>query len=148
MRSGNAGVGHVKIPHTGRPAVDFELTRLLFGRASRSHSIDHLSPELRRISGSVAGHRASDTSKINFNGVHQTGSTPTPVGEVSTQNLISLRVYGQKGEAPPEFLLQTIASERGEPIDRAISKVNAVAAGVHRQFTNLAANPAVRKRET
>src|ERR1700722_19542916 len=33
------------------------------GRASRSHQIDHLSPELRRISGSVAG--ASDTSKLH-----------------------------------------------------------------------------------
>jgi hypothetical protein len=42
-------------------------------RASRSHQIDHLSPELTRISGSVA---ESDISKINFNGVHQTGSTP------------------------------------------------------------------------
>jgi hypothetical protein len=60
------------------------------------------------------------------------------VGMASTQNLIGLLVYGQKGEAPPESLLQTIAREMGEPIDSAISKVNAVAAGVHRQFTNLA----------
>jgi hypothetical protein len=60
------------------------------------------------------------------------------VGEVSTQHLIGLLVYGQKGETPPESLLQTIADEMGEPIDSAITKVNAVAAGVHRQFTNLA----------
>jgi hypothetical protein len=49
-----------------------------------------------------------------------------------------LLVYGQKGEAPSETLLQGIAREMGEPIGTAIDKVNAVAAGVHRQFTNLA----------
>jgi hypothetical protein len=43
-----------------------ELTRQLFGRASRSHQIDHLSPELRRISGSIAGHQTpqKSTSKV------------------------------------------------------------------------------------
>src|SRR4029077_9690940 len=44
-----------------------ELTRQLFGRASRSHQIDHLSPELRRISGSVAGHQTpqKSTSRVS-----------------------------------------------------------------------------------
>jgi hypothetical protein len=60
------------------------------------------------------------------------------VGEVSQQHLIGLMVYGQRGEAPPESLLQAIAGEMGEPIDSAITKVNAVAGGVQRQFTNLA----------
>jgi hypothetical protein len=67
-------------------------------------------------------------------GIHQ-----HVIGEVSQQNLIGLLVYNQKGEAPPEFLLKTIADQMGEPIGTAIDKVNAVAAGVHRQFTNLAA---------
>ena len=43
-------------------AVRLELTRQLLGRASRSHQIDHLSPELRRISGSVAGHQTPQKS--------------------------------------------------------------------------------------
>jgi hypothetical protein len=43
------------------------------GRASRSHQIDHLSPELRRISGPVTRHQTP--SKINFKRVYQTGST-------------------------------------------------------------------------
>jgi hypothetical protein len=34
-----------------------DLTRQLLGRASGSHQIDHLSPEPRRIGGSVAGIR-------------------------------------------------------------------------------------------
>ena len=34
----------------------------VFGRASRSHQIDHLSPELRRISGSVTGHQTPQKS--------------------------------------------------------------------------------------
>jgi hypothetical protein len=34
-----------------------ELTRQLLGRASRSHQIDHLSPELRRIGGSITRHQ-------------------------------------------------------------------------------------------
>src|SRR3984957_5807918 len=44
-----------------------ELTRQLLGRASRSHQIDHLSPELRRISGSVAGHQTpqKSTSRVS-----------------------------------------------------------------------------------
>jgi hypothetical protein len=59
-------------------------------------------------------------------------------GEVSQQNLIGLLVYGQRGETPPASLLQNIAREMGEPLDSAITKVNAVAGGVHRQFSNLA----------
>jgi hypothetical protein len=39
------------------PKWKLELMRQLTRRASRSHQIDHLSPELRRISGSVAGVR-------------------------------------------------------------------------------------------
>jgi hypothetical protein len=44
-----------------------ELTRQLFGRASGSHQIDHLSPELRRISGSLTGHQTpqKSTSKVS-----------------------------------------------------------------------------------
>src|SRR5271154_4981963 len=44
-----------------------ELTRQLFGRASRAHQIDHLSPELRRVSGSVAGHQTppKSTSRVS-----------------------------------------------------------------------------------
>jgi hypothetical protein len=60
------------------------------------------------------------------------------VGEASTQNLISLLVYGQNGEAPSEALLQSIAREMGEPVDSAVTKINAVAGGVQRQFSNLA----------
>jgi hypothetical protein len=39
---------------------------------------------------------------------------------------------------PPADLLNNIARDMGEPIDSAITKVNAVNAGVQRQFTNLA----------
>jgi hypothetical protein len=60
------------------------------------------------------------------------------VGEVNPQHLIGLLVYGQKGEAPPTSLLENIARDMGEPLDSAVTKVNAVAAGVHRQFSNLA----------
>src|SRR5271167_3209813 len=44
-----------------------ELTRQLFGRASRAHQIDHLSLELRRISGSVTGHQTpqKSTSRVS-----------------------------------------------------------------------------------
>jgi hypothetical protein len=60
------------------------------------------------------------------------------VGEVFQRNLIGLMVYGQKNETPPADLLKTIAQDMGEPLDRAIDKVNAVIGGVHRQFNNLA----------
>ena len=63
-------------PSGNRLCSRLELTRQLFGRASRWRQIDHLSPELRRISGSISRH--SDASKINFKDVHQTGSTPPP----------------------------------------------------------------------
>jgi DDE superfamily endonuclease len=61
-------------PSGNRLCCRLELTRQLLGRASRSRQIDHLSPKLRRISGSVTGHQTPQ--KINFKGVHQTGSTP------------------------------------------------------------------------
>jgi hypothetical protein len=60
------------------------------------------------------------------------------VGEVSTQNLIGLMVAGHRGEAPSEVLLNRIADEMHEPLDSAISKINAVSAGVQTQFTILA----------
>jgi hypothetical protein len=60
------------------------------------------------------------------------------VGEVNPQSLISLLVYGQRGEAPPADLLNNIARDMGESVESAITKVNAVAGGVHRQFSNLA----------
>src|SRR5271155_3152457 len=44
-------------PSGNRLCGRLELARQLFGRASRSHQIDHLSPELRRISDSVTGIR-------------------------------------------------------------------------------------------
>jgi hypothetical protein len=47
-------------------------------------------------------------------------------------------VYGQRGETPPADLLSNIARDMGESVDSAVQKVNAVAGGVHRQFSNLA----------
>jgi hypothetical protein len=58
-------------PSGNRLGGPLELTRQILGCASGTHQIDHLSPELRLISGSVAGHQ--NTSKINFKGVHQSG---------------------------------------------------------------------------
>src|ERR1700729_864635 len=54
-------------PSGNRLCGRLELTRQLLGRASRSHQIDHLSPELRRISGSVAGHQTpqKSTSRVS-----------------------------------------------------------------------------------
>jgi hypothetical protein len=60
------------------------------------------------------------------------------VGEVAPQALISLMVYGQRGETPPADLIKTIADQMGEPVGTAVDKVNQVIGGVHRQFTNLA----------
>jgi hypothetical protein len=54
------------------------------------------------------------------------------VGEVSPQSLISLMVYGQRGETPPADLINNIARDMGESVDSALSKVNAVNAGVQR----------------
>jgi hypothetical protein len=59
-------------------------------------------------------------------------------GEVSQQNQIALMVYGQKGEAPPESLIQNIAREMGEPVGVAVDKINLVSQGVQAQFTVLA----------
>ena len=58
--------------------------------------------------------------------------------DVSQQSIIGLMVYGQKGEAPAESLIQRIAQEMGETPDRAVAKVNAVTQGVQAQFTVLA----------
>ena len=54
-------------PSGNRLCGRLELARQLFGRASRSHQIDHLSPELRRISGSVTGHQTpqKSTSRVS-----------------------------------------------------------------------------------
>lgn len=60
------------------------------------------------------------------------------VGEVNPQNLIGLMVYANKGETPPEALIHRIAEEMGEPIDRAVDKINLVNRGVQTQFTLLA----------
>src|SRR5271170_7074931 len=55
-------------PSGNRLGGRLELARQLFGRASRSHQIDHLSPELRRLSGSVAGHQTpqKSTSRVSI----------------------------------------------------------------------------------
>src|SRR5271170_2453991 len=54
-------------PSGNRLCGRLELTRQLFGRAARSHQIDHLSPELRRISGSVTRHQTppKSTSRVS-----------------------------------------------------------------------------------
>src|SRR5271163_1942268 len=54
-------------PSGNRLRGRLELTRQLLGRASGSHQIDHLSPELRRISGSIAGHQTpqESTSRVS-----------------------------------------------------------------------------------
>src|SRR5277367_7177840 len=54
-------------PSGNRLGGRLELTRQLLTRASRSHQIDHLSPELRRISGSVAWHQTpqKSTSRVS-----------------------------------------------------------------------------------
>ncbi len=54
-------------PSGNRLCARLELTRQLFGRASRSHQIDHLSPELRRISGSLTRHQTppKSTSRVS-----------------------------------------------------------------------------------
>jgi hypothetical protein len=54
-------------PSGNRLGGRLELTRQLLGRASGTHQIDHLSPELRRISGSVAGHQTPQklTSRVS-----------------------------------------------------------------------------------
>src|SRR5271170_4479215 len=54
-------------PSGNRLRGRLELTRQLLGRASGSHQIDHLSPELRRISGSIAAHHTpqQSTSRVS-----------------------------------------------------------------------------------
>jgi hypothetical protein len=54
-------------PSGNRLCGRLELARQLLGRASRSHQIDHLSPELRRISGSATGHQTpqKSTSRVS-----------------------------------------------------------------------------------
>lgn len=93
-------------------------------------------PRLKLTPPPLRGQRASPLNRHaddNLEAYHQ-----HVVGEVNPQHLIGLLVYGQKGEAPPTSLLENIARDMGEPLDSAVTKVNAVAAGVHRQFSNLA----------
>src|SRR3984957_2790606 len=54
-------------PSGNRLCGRLELTRPLLGRASRSHQIDHLSPELRRMRGSEARQRTpqKSTSRVS-----------------------------------------------------------------------------------
>src|ERR1700690_1672880 len=54
-------------PSANRLCGRLEIVRQLLGRASRPHQIDHLSPELRRISSSVTGHETpqKSTSKVS-----------------------------------------------------------------------------------
>jgi hypothetical protein len=59
-------------------------------------------------------------------------------GEVSAQNRIALMVYGQRGEAPPEALLNRIAEEMHVPLHEAIDKINGIGAATGAQFTVLA----------
>src|SRR4029077_12305590 len=60
-------LGGLLHPSGNRLGGRLELTRQLLGRASRSHQIDHLSPELRRISGSVTRHHTpqKSTSRVS-----------------------------------------------------------------------------------
>lgn len=60
------------------------------------------------------------------------------VGEVSTQNQIALLVAAHRGEAPSNELLNRIASEMHEPLDRAIDKINTISMATQAQFTILA----------
>src|SRR5258708_19035051 len=54
-------------PSGNRLCGRLELTRQFFGHASRSHQIDYLAPELRRICGSVTGHQTpqKSTSRVS-----------------------------------------------------------------------------------
>jgi hypothetical protein len=60
------------------------------------------------------------------------------VGEVSTQNQIALLVAAHRGEDLSEALLQRIAGEMHEPLDRTIDKLNAISMATRAQFTVLA----------
>jgi hypothetical protein len=57
------------------------------------------------------------------------------VGEVSTQNQVALLVYAHRGEAPPAELINRIASEMHEPLDRTIDKINAISMATQAQFS-------------
>jgi hypothetical protein len=60
------------------------------------------------------------------------------LGEVATQDLIGLMVYGQKGETIPAALVNRIASQMGETVDTAVQKLNLVKRSVDMQFTLMA----------
>ena len=60
------------------------------------------------------------------------------VGEVNPQHLISLMVYGQRGETPPDSLIINIARDMHVSVDEAAMKINAVSMGTSAQFTVLA----------
>jgi hypothetical protein len=60
------------------------------------------------------------------------------VGEVSTQNQVSLLVYAHRGEAPPADLINRIASEMHVTLPEAVDKINAISMATQAQFTVLA----------
>jgi hypothetical protein len=60
------------------------------------------------------------------------------VGEVSTQNKVSLLVYAHRGESPPADLLNRIADEMHVPLHEAVDKINAISMATQAQFTVLA----------
>src|SRR5271170_2444480 len=71
-------------PSGNRLRGRLELTRQLLGRASGSHQIDHLSPELRRISGSIAAHQTpqESTSRVSTKPGRLHFSRQADLGEV------------------------------------------------------------------
>src|SRR5262249_1876494 len=96
-------------PSGNRLCGRLELTRQLFGRASRSHQIDHLSPELRRISGSVTGHQTPQKS---------TSRVSTKPGQLQTALLkAALPAKPDEAPAPPSLAgeLLVAAPEMGDP---------------------------------
>ena len=79
-------------PSGNRLCGRLELTRQLLGRASRSPQIDHLSPELRWISGSITRHQTPQKS---------TSRVSTKLGQLHTR-----RVWGMY---PGVFLIGSTA---------------------------------------
>src|SRR6266850_3364077 len=65
------GLSH---PVPDRLGGRFELTRQLLRCSPRSHQINHLAPEFRRIGSVTLRHRWH--LLLKWKGVHQTGSTP------------------------------------------------------------------------
>src|SRR3984957_19364461 len=111
-------------PSGNRLCGRLELTRQLFGRASTSHQISHLSPELRRISGSVTGHQTpqKSTSKVST----KPGQIQTAVFVWDAASRVSRigaclraeRVGGRKPNpkcAPPRVRPRSSRQARGPP---------------------------------